>query len=365
MTGRLEKIGSELVKRLKIIIIGLSIRSSWGNGHATTYRSLLRGLVRRGHDVRFLEQDVPWYASNSDLPILPEGSLSLYSDFGDLRQRFQTFVHDADVVVVGSYTPQGVDVGRWVLENARGITAFYDIDTPITLEKLDRRDTEYLSSDMIAQYDLYLSFTGGPTLERLRGYGASVVRPLYCSVDVDSYYPEKRPTKWDLGYMGTYSEDRAASLESLLLTPAGEWKDGKMVVAGSMYPADMTWPNNVNRIEHLSPKEHRGFYSSLRYTLNLTRRAMKLAGYSPSIRLFEAAACGCAIITDYWDGLADFFIPGEEILVAHHAGEVLELLREFPNWCRADIGMRARKRTISEHSGAIRAMQLEQYVSEL
>jgi spore maturation protein CgeB len=353
------------VKLVKIVIIGLSIRSSWGNGHATTYRALVRGLARRGHDVSFLERDVPWYADNSDLADLPEGSLFLYSDLADLKQRFEALVHDADLVIVGSYTPEGAEVGRWVMENARGITAFYDIDTPITLEKLDRGDTEYLSRDIIGQYDLYLSFTGGPTVERLRSYGASIVRPLYCSVDLESYYPDKQSPRWDLGYMGTYSEDRASSLEDLLLTPAREWKAGRMVVAGSMYPADITWPLNVNRIQHLVPKDHKGFYGSLRYTLNLTRRAMKIAGYSPSIRLFEAAACGCAIITDYWSGLSDFFIPGEEILVAQNAEEVLELLREFPDGRRATIGRRARERTIAEHSGTVRARQLEQYLSEL
>jgi spore maturation protein CgeB len=353
------------MKLLKVVIIGLSIRSSWGNGHATTYRALVRGLARRGHDVSFLERDAPWYANNSDLADLPEGSLALYSDLTDLKQRFKTLVHDADMVVIGSYTPEGVEVGRWVMENARGVTAFYDIDTPITLEKLDCGDTEYLSRDIIGQFDLYLSFTGGPTVERLRRYGASIVRPLYCSVDVDSYYPDQQSPRWDLGYMGTYSEDRAGPLEDLLLTPAKEWKAGRMVVAGSMYPADMTWPLNVNRIEHLAPKDHKGFYGSLRYTLNLTRQAMKVAGYSPSIRLFEAAACGCAIITDDWDGLSDFFIPGEEILVAHNTEEVLELLREFPDGSRAAIGRRARERTIAEHSGTVRAQQLEQYLSEL
>ena len=51
---------------MNIVIIGLSITSSWGNGHATTYRSLIKGLRKRGHKVHFLERDVPWYANQRD-----------------------------------------------------------------------------------------------------------------------------------------------------------------------------------------------------------------------------------------------------------------------------------------------------------
>ncbi len=346
------------------MILGLSVRSSWGNGHATTYRSLIRALAQRGHRIIFLERDTPWYAQNCDISTPFEADVHLYSDFQDLRARFASLVREADLVMVGSYTPDGVAVGRWAIETAGGATAFYDIDTPITLEKLDRNDTEYLSREVIKDYDLYLSFTGGPTLDRLSAYGAKATRVLYCSADPDSYYAEQRAVRWDLGYMGTYSQDRSLALDHLLLVPARRWKHGRMVVAGPMYP-DTAWPSNVTRIEHAAPRDHRAFYGSLRFTLNLTRQAMKSAGYSPSVRLFEAAACGCAIISDYWNGLEEFFLPGEEILLARTSDEMLGYLKQLSDSARKSIGKRAREKILAEHSGAVRARQLERYIAEV
>jgi spore maturation protein CgeB len=351
--------------RMNIVVLGLSLRSSWGNGHATTYRSLLRALARRGHHITFLERNVPWYAQHCDLLDSAGLKLELYADLAELRLRFAHTVHEADVVIVGSYTPDGVAVGKWVCETTIGITIFYDIDTPITLEKLTRGDTEYLSKEVISEYDLYLSFTGGAILDNLLAYGARVVRPLYCTADPESYFPEKQSTVWDLGYMGTYSVDRASALKQLLWEPARQWQDGRMIVAGAMYPSDEHWPDNVTRIEHLPPGEHRGFYNSLSFALNVTREAMKVAGYSPSVRLFEAAACGCPVITDDWDGIGTFFVPGEEILIASTADDVLYYLTEMSMSCRASIGRRAGERFRADHSADTRARQLEQYVSEL
>ncbi len=234
-----------------------------------------------------------------------------------MRDRFAAAVREADAVIVGSYVPEGVAVGDWVTRTAGGLTAFYDIDTPVTLAKLERGDLEYLSPALIPRYDLYLSFTGGPTLERLeREFGSPRALPLYCSVDPSLYFPESCERKWDLGYLGTYSADRQPPLEALLVEPARRWGDGRFCVAGPQYPADIAWPTNVSRIEHLPPARHRAFYNQQAFTLNITRADMVRAGYSPSVRLFEAAACGVPIISDWWDGLGTVFRPGEEILIS-------------------------------------------------
>src|SRR5688572_16298600 len=265
---------------MQIVILGLSITSSWGNGHATTYRGLVRALTARGHRVHFLERDQPWYAQNRDLPDPPFAKTSIYTSLQDLKDRFSGTVANAGLVIVGSYVPQGIAVGDWVMSTAGGITAFYDIDTPVTLAKLDRGDAEYISRALVMRYDLYLSFTGGPTLRRLqKQYYAREPRVLYCSVDPSVYYPEPgAPPRWDLGYLGTYSNDRQPSLERLMLAPACEMKDARFCVAGPQYPADMKWPLNVQRIEHLPPAHHRSFYTSQRYTLNITRADMVKAG---------------------------------------------------------------------------------------
>ena len=293
-------------------MLGLSITSSWGNGHATTYRSLVRELTLRGHDVLFLERDMPWHAANRDLPEPPYGRTELYTSLEDLRERFTHKIKGADVVLVGSYVPEGIAVGTWVQQVARA-SVFYDIDTPVTLAAVERRDCEYLTAELIAGYDLYLSFTGGPMLRRIeRLFGAPRARALYCSVDPTVYQPREVERTWDLGYLGTFSDDRQEALDKLLLEPARMWPEGRFIVAGPQYPEAIEWPKNVARIEHLAPAQHPEFYSAQRFTLNVTRREMINAGYSPSVRLFEAAACATPIISDYWDGLDTIFIPGRE-----------------------------------------------------
>jgi spore maturation protein CgeB len=352
--------------RLRIVILGLSITSSWGNGHATTYRGLVRELAARGHDVLFLERDVPWYASNRDLPRPQYGRTALYPDLADLKRRFAGEVEDADVVIVGSYVPEGVEVGEWVTRTARGLTAFYDIDTPVTLAKLARGEEEYLTVSLIREYQLYLSFTGGPTLQRLeQEFGSPMARPLYCSVDPDLYYPEAVANRWDLGYMGTYSGDRQPALRRLLLDPARTWSEGRFVVAGPQYPQSVRWPSNVERIQHLPPKRHRDFYNAQHFTLNLTRPDMIAAGFSPSVRLFEAAACGTPIISDCWDGIETLFEPGTEILIARSSSEVLGWIRDMAEAERRALGERGRIRVLAQHTAAHRAAELEGYALQL
>jgi spore maturation protein CgeB len=351
---------------MNIVILGLSITSSWGNGHATTFRGLVRELHNRGHQVLFLERDKPWYASHRDLTDPDYCEVSLYTSLEDLKQRFTEHVQEADMVIVGSYVPEGVEVGEWVCSTAQGIKAFYDIDTPVTLAKLERQDYEYLHPNLIPRYDLYLSFTGGPTLDLLeREYGSPMARALYCSYDPELYFYEYREIKWDLGYLGTYSDDRQPPLDKLMLEAAREWPIGRFVVAGPQYPESVVWPGNVKHIQHLPPAEHRDFYNSQRFTLNITRADMIQAGYSPSVRLFEAAACCTPIISDYWEGLDTLFDFDSEILISYSAADTLRYLREICSSERKAIGARARKKVMMYHTAAHRAMELESYAAEL
>ncbi|WP_207481464.1 CgeB family protein [Arenibaculum pallidiluteum] len=351
--------------QLDIVILGLSITSSWGNGHATTYRSLVKALDRRGHRVTFLECDKPWYADNRDLPAPPWCRLALYRDLDELRRDWSGLIAAADLVIVGSYVPDGVRTGEWVTETAGGLTAFYDIDTPVTLAKLVRGDHEYLHPDLIPRYDLYLSFTGGPTLDRIeRELGSPAARALYCSVDPDGYYPEPTEPRIDLGYLGTYSPDRQPALERMLLEPARRWSAGRFEVVGPQYPGDIVWPANVGRQDHLPPSAHRGFYNAQRFTLNVTRADMIAAGWSPSVRLFEAAACGTAIISDRWEGLDALFEPDREILIRDTSEQVLDCLRDMPEAERRAIARAGRERVMKAHTAHHRALELESYVAE-
>jgi spore maturation protein CgeB len=350
---------------LSILILGLSVTSSWGNGHATTYRGLMRELVRRGHRVTFLERDMPWYADNRDLPKPPYGRTMLYASVDELRRRWSATVTAADVIILGSFVPDGAEIAKWLIARSRGLTAFYDIDTPVTMTRLEKGGADYITLDLVPQFDLYLSFTGGPTLTRLeREFGARIARPLHCSADTEIYKPLNHPIKCDLGYIGTYSADRQPALEQLLIEPLRELPKAKGIVAGPQYPEDVSWPKNVRRIEHLAPDRHRAFYAAQRFTLNVTRRDMVRAGFSPSIRLFEAAATGTPIISDWWQGLDQFFTPGEEIVVAKSSEDVVRTLGGMEEDQRRAIAERARARVLSQHTAAHRAIELETYIRE-
>jgi spore maturation protein CgeB len=354
------------MSRLSIVVLGLSITSSWGNGHATNFRAPLQALDRRGHDVLFLERDVPWYAEHRDLPAPPYGRTVLYDSLEQLRDEHVDAVRDADVVIVGSYVPDGVEVGRWVQSTARGVKAFYDIDTPVTLAMLDRGECEYLVPELIPGYDLYLSFTGGPTLERIEcELGSPRARPFYCLVDEAAYAPAEVERRWTLGYLGTWSADRQPVVDELLVSPARSLPAESFVVAGPQYPADIAWPDNVERIEHLPPAEHAGFYNAQSLTLNVTRVDMVRAGWSPSVRLFEAAACGVPVVSDWWEGLDAFFLPDKEILIARSAADVVRHLSSLDEDRRREIGEAARTRVLSEHTAEHRADELERYVEEV
>jgi spore maturation protein CgeB len=345
---------------MRIVVLGLSLSSSWGNGHATTFRALLRAFAARGHDILFLERDVPWYANQRDLADPDFCRLAFHADLAGLAD-WREEIAGADAVIVGSYVPEGVAVGRFVQESARGVTAFYDIDTPVTLAKLERGDFEYLSPEIIPGYDIYLSFTGGPTLDLLeRRYGSPAARALYCSVDPQAYPPLDVPKRWDLSYLGTYSPDRQPTLTRLLIEPARADPERRFVVAGPQYPADIEWPANVERIEHLPPAAHADFYAASRFTLNVTRDDMIRAGWSPSVRLFEAASCGTPIISDVWDGIGDLLTPGEEIILATDGPAVSAALAGDA----AAIGAAARARVMAAHTSGHRAIELETYLHE-
>ena len=349
---------------MKLVVLGLSLSSSWGNGHATTFRALLESFAARGHDILFLERDVPWYRDQRDLNNPSYCRLEFYSELGDLK-RWRTEIAQADAVMVGSYVPQGVEVARWVQATARGATAFYDIDTPVTLAKLERGDFEYLSPEVIPGYDVYLSFTGGPTLRRIeQRYGSPAARALYCSADAARYQPLDVPARWDLSYLGTYSDDRQPTVEKLLNATARALPHRRFCVAGPQYPESIDWPANVERIDHIPPADHPAFYAASRFTLNVTRADMIEAGWSPSVRLFEASACATPVISDVWEGLSDLLEPGREIVLARCTEDVIAALEGMSDARARAIGEAARRRVLAAHTAEHRAAELQQHLEE-
>lgn len=345
------------MKPLSIVFVGLSLSSSWGNGHATTYRALLSGLGRLGHKVLFLEREQPWYVQNRDLAEPGYCTLRFYGSVGDLAAHAEALTA-ADAVIVGSYVPDGIEVIDAIAALGLRRLCFYDIDTPVTLARLARGEETYVAPRQLRAFDICFSFSGGRALEILRReFGVRRAEPLFCSVDAEAYRASGEAKRWDLGYLGTYSPDRQPALDELLLRTAALMPDRRFVVAGPQYPATIRWPDNVERLEHLPPEMHASFYSRQRYTLNVTRSDMIATGWSPSVRLFEAAACATPVISDRWDGLGDFFPEPEAIATAACAEDVAAVLSR-PSAEAAGQGLAARRIVLARHTGLVRATEL-------
>jgi spore maturation protein CgeB len=347
---------------VKIVIFGLTISSAWGNGHATLWRGLCRGLHALGHTVVFFERDVPYYAQHRDMAGAPWCRLALYDDWAAAARQAAQDLRDADVAMVTSYCPDGREAAALVCGSGVPRTVFYDLDSPVTLDLLERGETvPYLPQEGLGGFDLVLSYAGGGTLEELRRrLGARAVAPLYGSVDPDVHRPVPPSDSYRnaLSYLGTYAADRQAAVDRLFLEPARSRPDLTFALAGSQYPADFPWTANVRYFWHLPPDAHPSFFCSSGLTLNITRAAMAAAGHCPSGRLFEAAACGAAMVSDSWPGLEAFFEPGTEILLAADTADVLSALDLGDNE-RLRIGQRARERTLDCHTAAVRAKDLE------
>lgn len=349
---------------MKLVVFGLTVSSSWGNGHATLWRGLIKALAAAGADVVFFERDVPYYAQHRDLAALPAGELVLYADWRDVAARAKAEAASADAVIVTSYCPDGRAAAALAIESAR-CSAFYDMDTPVTLARLAAGEhVDYLPLEGLSGFDLVLSYTGGEALVRLeRDLGARRALPLYGHVDPDAHRPAPADERFacDLSYLGTYAADRQETVERLFAEPARLRPRMRFLLGGSGYDNRFPWTPNIFFRDHVAPPEHCAFFASSRLTLNATRKDMAQMGYCPSGRLFEAAACGAPILTDVWEGLDLFFEPGREVLTAQTTEDALAAL-DLPEGELAAVARAARERTLAEHTCHHRAADLLRYL---
>ncbi len=351
---------------MKIAIFGLTLSSSWGNGHATPYRAILRALGAMGHQIRFFEKDVDYYRSRRDFTSCDYCDLVLYEHWAGVRGQALDDARSADVVMTASYLPEGRRINDEVLALGRPLRVFYDLDTPVTLRRLDAGGVDYLRRDQLPSFDLVLSFTGGRILDELQQkYGARMARPLYGCVDPDDYMRVSARPEFacDLSYMATYAPDRQHKVDELFLEPARRSPDKQFIQAGPLYPGEWQWPSNVRRVEHVAPQVHPAFYSSSRVTLNITREEMARSGWCPSGRFFEAAACATPLLSDWWEGLDGFFDVVRDIRVVARA-EHVESALNLPDAELHALAAHARERTLDDHTGRVRASQLLDYLEE-
>jgi spore maturation protein CgeB len=350
---------------VNIVIFGLTVSSTWGNGHATLWRGLCRALAGRGCRVVFFERDVPYYAAHRDMPH-PDGcELRLYETWDDVLPFVRVELAQADAAIVTSYCPDAVAASTLVCDSGAA-RVFYDMDTGVTLKHIEEgAPVSYVPPGGLAGFDLVLSFTGGAALDLLRErLGARAVAPMYGCVDPSVHAPapaDDRPPAL-LSYLGTYAADRQNRLEQLFVEPARRRPGDRFLLAGSQYPRDFPWTPNIYYVPHVPASGHPGFFAGARMTLNVTRGAMAELGHCPSPRLFEAAACRTAVLSDRWDGLEEFFVPGEEILVADTAEDAVDLM-DLDDREVARIARAAYERTLCEHTADARAAELQALLS--
>ena len=348
---------------MRVVVFGLTVSSSWGNGHATLWRSLIGAMLRRGYQVTFFERDTDYYRQQRDLTELPAGgTLRLYESFEEVRVEARLALHDADLAICTSFCPDGRAASELVFASNVRVKAFYDLDTPVTFASLARSGSvPYLPVQGLSEFDVVLSYTGGGALKELQHrLGARQVATLYGWVDPESHFPAAPcdELRNAFSYLGTYAEDRQEALETLFLEPAGRMEEAWFLIGGAQYPDSFPWRPNVGFVQHVPPARHPEFFASSRATLNITRSTMARYGYCPSGRLFEAAACGVPILSDYFAGLETFFELGREIRCVATADDVVGALSlsdaELQRMAQA-----ARERVLAEHTAEHRLNELE------
>jgi spore maturation protein CgeB len=320
-------------------------------------------MARRGHTVTFYEKAVPYYASTRDGWSLPSGvQLRLYGAFEEVCAEAEADLDNADLAMSTSYCPDGTAAAQLLFDSKATIKAFYDLDAPVTLSTYrSGQQVPYLPPQGLRDFDLALSYTGGRTMSELQScLGARMVAALYGSVDPETYRPVPAVDEYRsaLSYLGTYAKDRQAALHELFIGPAQALPDTKFLLAGAQYPEDFPWRPNIYFVRHLPSDLHASCLCSGRATLNVTRRTMAEFGFCPSGRLFEAAACGTAILSDWWEGLDHFFTPGLEFVRVDTTRDVLDAL-QLSDLELHRIGMAARARTLEQHTADARVLELE------
>jgi spore maturation protein CgeB len=344
---------------MKLVVFGLSVTSAWGNGHATIWRGILRALAADGHDVVFFERDSPVHATHRELARGEGYEIVVYPRWSDVASRARREVEQADVAIVTSYQADAAAASEVVI-GSRCTRVFYDLDTPVTLERLDQGElVSWLPPRGLGEFDLVLSVTGGQALDRFRReLGARRVAPLFPCADLQVHRPgaSRIDLACDLSYLGIEGRERSPRVEWLLLDVANRAPHRRFLLGEVEYPGDIGRPN-VEVLARVPPADHAVFYGSSRLTLNLSGARTAQAGFCPSARLFQAAACGVPVISDDLHGIEAFFQPGAEILIAKDADDVLAML-ELSAEALAAIARSARDRVLAEHTAVHRAREL-------
>jgi spore maturation protein CgeB len=349
---------------MHLTFFGSSLVSSYWNGAATYYRGLIRALHGLGHTITFCEPDAYDRQKNRDLAQDPHyACVIVYTTEAERDALVEQAFAESDWVIKCS----GVGVWDAELEEAvaersggRAMTAFLDVDAPATLGRIaaDPADPFRLH---IPRYDHVLTYGGGPPVcAEYERWGARGCTPIYNGLDPDEHRPvEGVAAEYDLLFMGNRLPDREARVEEFFFRAAALCPEHRFLLGGEGWGWKTDMPANVTYLGHVPTARHNQVNASARLVLNIHRESMVQNGWSPATRMFEAAGAASCQVTDAWQGIEDFFAPGEEILVAAGAEEVARLVRSVDDERARRIGQAARRRALADHTYARRARQMD------
>jgi spore maturation protein CgeB len=347
---------------MKIFVFGSSITSSYWNGAATYYRGIYKNLQRLGHEIVFAEPDIYARQQKRDVGSIGYATVRVYQTPSELEAVLDE-ADGANLVIKHS----GVGADDEFLESAvldlrapwRQI-AFWDVDAPATLARVHENQQDVFRS-LIPEYDFIFTYGGGkPVVERYLELGAKNCIPIYNGLDPETHHPvpASQELSCDLAFVGHRLPDREKRVEQYFLAAAENAPDLRFILGGEGW-GSRKLPENVRWIGHVGTGDHNSVNCSARMVLNINRESMAEVGFSPPTRVFEAAGSGACLITDSWPGIAQFFVPGREILVAESAEEVVGYLRETNAEQAKQIGMAMRDRALRDHTYQARAGEVD------
>jgi spore maturation protein CgeB len=348
---------------MKIAFFGSSLLSSYWNGAATYYRGIIRALTTRGHDITFYEPDAYDRQKYRDIEPPSWAKSVVYQPTEECALAEIEEARSADLIIKASgvgVLDEFLDAAVLDLSSSRSLVAYWDVDAPATLERAHADTTDQFRT-LIPRYDLILTYGGGaPVVDSYRQLGARACIPIYNALDPETHHPDGVRPEYlaDLSFLGNRLPDREARVDHFLIEPAYCRPDRSFLLAGNGWH-DKSLPSNVRALGHVFTTDHNSFNCSARIVLNINRDSMARFGFSPATRVFEAAGAGACLLTDFWEGIDQFFEPEKEILVAETSDEVTQILDRTSDEQAVEIGRHALRRALAQHTYAQRADQFE------
>ncbi|MCC2975476.1 glycosyltransferase [Sphingomonas sp. PL-96] len=349
---------------MKIAFYGSSLVSSYWNGAATYYRGILRDLAQRGYQISFYEPDAFDRQKHRDIDAPDWARSVVYPATEEAMRGVLAEAADADIVVkangVGVFDRELLE---GIVEHAapHALKIFWDVDAAATLDEM-RADADHPVRRALPDLDAVFTYGGGPpVVNAYKGFGAADCVPVYNALDPTTHFPVEPDPRFacDLAFLGNRLPDREARVEEFFLKAAAALPEQQFLIGGNGWETK-AMPANVRHRGHVYTAEHNAFNCTPRAVLNVARDSMANVGFSPATRVFEAAGAAACLITDAWEGIEQFLIPDEEVLVARDGQDVADHLAALTPERAQAIGQAALKRVLAEHTYTLRGAQVDQ-----